>query len=105
MAHSSTPTPMGRKLMGLLRQVVADDDGKGLPAISHRLLIETPGWAIPKLYTVHLSPDDKGAFLASCRELPGVVAFGECEEDALSMVEEAIREALSAPRSSSDFPY
>jgi predicted RNase H-like HicB family nuclease len=105
MAHPGKPTPMGLKLMGLLRQVVADDAGQGLAAISHRLPVETPGWAAPRTYTVFLEPDDKGMFLVRCRELPGVVAFGENEEEALAEAEEAIREAVGAPRPSPDFPY
>ena len=105
MGHPSTPTPMGRKLMGLLRQVVADDAGTGLPALSHRLLVAAPGWTVPRTFTVYLSPYSKGTFLVTCRELPGVATFGDSEEEALSMAEEAIREALGAPRSSPDFPY
>ncbi|EYD74839.1 hypothetical protein Rumeso_03606 [Rubellimicrobium mesophilum DSM 19309] len=95
---------MGRKLMGLLRQVVADDDGQGLPALSHRLLIATPGWATARPYTVYLAPNERGEFLVTCRELPGITTFGEDEEEALAMAEQAIREAVGAPRPSSDFP-
>ena len=105
MAHPSKPTPTGRKLMGLLRQVVADDAGQGLPALSHRLLIETPGWPGPRAYTVYLAPDEKGTFLVTCRELPGIQTFGESEEEALAMAEQAIREAVGLPHPSSNFPY
>ena len=80
----------------LLRQAVATDDG--IAAISHRLPITPPDGGVPTTYTVHLAPDNKGTFLVTCRELPEVTTFGEDEEEALSMAEEAIREALEARR-------
>jgi antitoxin HicB len=36
--------------------------------------------------------------LVTCRELPEVVTFGETEEEALTMAEQAIEEAVAARR-------
>lgn len=105
MALPGKPTPMGRKLLGLLRQAVADDAGQGLPAMSHHVLIETPGWAVPRAYTVFLAPDEKGRFLVTCRELPGLRTFGEREDEALSRAEQAIREILGELPPSPDVPH
>jgi hypothetical protein len=105
MPQPSRPTPWGRKLIGLLREVVADKDGSGLPAISHRLPIATPDSAVPGMFTLDLSPDQQGAFLVVCREVPDLVLLAKTEEEALARAEQAIREAMHSPRASPDFPY
>lgn len=105
MAQSSRPTPWGRQLVRMLRQAVADEEGHGLPAISHRLPIATPDGKAPRIFTVDLSPDQEGTFLVTCREVPDVVMFTKDEEDALVRAEQAIREVLVARRSASDFPF
>ena len=105
MAQSGRPTPWGLELVRLLRQAVTDDDGSGLPAISHRLPIATLHSRVPAIFTLDLSPDQRGTFLVLCREVPDVVLFAEDEEEGLVRAEQAIREALEAQRSSADFPY
>lgn len=105
MAHSNKPTPWAREVVRLLRQVVTDDDGNGLPAISHRLPIVTPDSRAPAIFTLDLSPDQHGTFLVICREVPDIVLFAETEEEGLTKAEQAIRETLVVCRSSPDFPY
>ena len=105
MAQLSKPTPWGLKLVGLLRQAVTDSDGTGLPAISHRLAIAAPDCRAPAIFTLDLSPDQRGTFLVLCREVPDVVLFAETEEEGLTRAEQAIRDTLRAHRSSPDFPY
>ncbi len=51
--------------------------------------------AIP--YTVQLAPDEQGAFLVTCRELPDHLTFGKTEREALAMAEVAIGKALGFP--------
>ena len=105
MAHPFQPTSTGRRLIALLRQAVATDNGDGIAAISHRLPITVPDGALPTTFTVYLSPDERGAFLVTCRELPEITTFGEDEREALAMAEEAILEALAVQRGSPEFPY
>lgn len=105
MAQKNDPTPLGQRLVRLMRMASKKTDGVGLAAISHRLPIRHAANLPPKIYTVDLAPHDNGTFLVTCRELPEVATFGENEEEALAMAEIAIEEALSARRASPDFPY
>ena len=105
MAQHTNTTPLGRRLLGLMRIAIATDGDQGLAAISHRLPIALPGRNVPMTFTVHLAPDDKGTFLVTCRELPDLTTFGRDEEEALEMAEESIREAIAARQGSSDLPY
>lgn len=83
---------------------MADEEGHGLRAISHRLPVTTTDGVAPKIFTVDLAPNQEGTFLVTCRELPDVVMLAEDEEKGLVRAEQAIREALEAQRSSPDFP-
>lgn len=105
MAQTSKPTPWMRQLVSMMRRAVADDDGSGLPAMSHRLPIATSDGKAPTIFTLDLAPDQRGTFLVTCREVPDVVLFAEDEEEGLVRAEQAIREALETQRSSPDFPY
>lgn len=84
-----------RELVRLLRQAVADEEGSGLPVILHCLPIATPDGKAPRILTVDLAPDERGTFLATCRDLPDVVMFVEDEEEAFTSAELAIKEVLS----------
>ena len=48
------------------------------------------------MYTVILEPDDNGALLVTCPDLPEVTTFGEDQKDALRRADAAIEEALAA---------
>lgn len=104
MALSSRPTPGMRELVRLLRRAVADEDGCGLPAISHRLPIATPDGRAARIFTVDLTPDQRGTFLVACRELPNILMFVEGEEEALASAEQTIKEVLSDRHVAPDLP-
>ncbi|HEY3909206.1 MAG TPA: type II toxin-antitoxin system HicB family antitoxin [Stellaceae bacterium] len=48
------------------------------------------------MYAVILAPDDSGALLVTCPDLPEVTTFGEDQEDAMQRASDAIEEALAA---------
>ena len=98
MGHDSTP--LGRRMLRLMR-IAATGEGKfGLAALSHSIWIQLAANGPPTSYTVFLAPDQHGTFLVACRELPEVTTFGGSEEEALLMAELAIQEALGDRRSS-----
>lgn len=103
MPPTTDPSGAGLRFMGLLRTTI--EDGTALAALSHRVLVRPVphGPSIP--YTVYLAPDERGTFLVTCRELPDLLTFGEDEDEALSMAQIAIEEALGTRPSSADFPY
>jgi hypothetical protein len=80
---------MARRIVALLKQAVANDDGDGQAALPHRLQVKPPDREPPITCTVYLQPDTQGTFLVTCKELPDIRTFGETEE-ALRMVELAI---------------
>ena len=47
-------------------------------------------------YPVDLTPDDNDTILAVIPDVPGVVSFGETEDEALDNVEDALEAVLSA---------
>lgn len=99
---SRDSSPFTRKVIGLLKQVIASDAGE-MAAITYRLPMKSPGFEIATTFTVCLAPDEQGTFLVTCRELPEIITFGEDEEEALAQAEHAIAEVLAARRSSPDF--
>lgn len=48
------------------------------------------------MYPVIFTPDDNGALLVTCPDLPEVSTFGEDEEDGIQRAADAIEEALAA---------
>jgi antitoxin HicB len=48
------------------------------------------------MYKVILTPDDNGAVLVTCPDLPEITTFGEDAEDALHRASDAIEEGLAA---------
>ena len=105
MDQSGNPSQWARDLARRMSLTIISDDDFGLPAISHRLLIAAPGHAVPLTFTVDLSPDQRGTFLVTCREVPDVVIFAEDEDEALAGVEVAIKDALGSRPASPDSPY
>ena len=104
MPSTSKPSKVGLRFLGMLRNAIEVEDGTALAAICHRVLVQ-PVLSGPSMsYTVYLAPDDQGTFLVTCRELPDLLTFGEDEEEALSMAEIAIEEALRVRPSSANFP-
>lgn len=97
-------SPFTRKVIGLLKQVIANDDGCEMAALTHRLPLLVPGQESPTTFTVCLAPDDRGTFLVTCRELPEITTFGENEEEALAMAEATIATALAERRGVPDLP-
>src|SRR3712207_5069550 len=67
----------------LMRIAITTDGDQGLAAISHRLPITPAGSDLPVIFTVDLAPDDKGTFLVTCRELPGLTIEARDEDEAL----------------------
>ncbi len=76
MSEPLYPTQFGRTLVGALLGAVATDSHNKLPTLCHRVPVALPGSDRPAFYTVHLSPDQKGAFLASCAAFPDILMFG-----------------------------
>ena len=105
MGHDPDSTPLGRRMLRLMRIDAMGEGKSGLAALSHSIRIQNAANLPPTSYTVILASDDHGTFLVTCRELPEVTTFGENEEEALLMAELAIKEALGDRRSSPDFPY
>jgi predicted RNase H-like HicB family nuclease len=105
MTPKSKRTRTGLRFLGMLKNAINMDESGGAASLCHRLPVVPPGGDLPTTFTVYLTPDDQGIYLATCRELPAVVAFGESEEEALTRAEQVIQDALGGGRSSSDFPY
>ena len=89
----------------MLRNAIDTEPGTALSAISHRVLVQPRPGGPAISYTVYFAPDDQGTFLVTCRELPDLLTFGEDEDEALSMAEIALVEALGVRPSSADLPY
>ena len=94
MAQYGEPTPFALALVRRMRLSITADDDSGLPAISHRLPVAAPGGVAPLIFTVDLSPDQRGTFLVTCREVPEVLMFAEDEEKALAGAEQAIKDSF-----------
>ena len=91
-------TRVGRQFLGLLKNAIAMEDGAGLGSISYRLPVASCDGRPPLTYTVYLTPNEDGSFLATCRELPEVTVLATGEEEALSMAEQAIKDTLQGGR-------
>ncbi len=102
VAERETSSPYVQRVLALLRLVIAADEDTDMAALAHRVPIAAPGWDVPITFTVYLAPDEAGTFLASCRELPEVLTFGETEEEALAMAELAILDELAARQAAAD---
>ena len=105
MLPKSQPSSVGLRFLGMLRNAIDTEPGTAQAAISHRVLVQPRPGGPPISYTVYLAPDDRGTFLVTCRELPNLLTFGEDEDEALSMAQIALVEALGVRSSSADFPY
>ena len=105
MLPKSQPSSVGLRFLGMLRNAIDTEPGTAQAAISHRVLVQPRPGGPPISYTVYLAPDDRGTFLVTCRELPDLLTFGEDEDEALSMAEIALVQALGTRPSSADFPY
>ena len=105
MAAKNHSTPLGRRLVRLMRIAGTTAEGVCLAPLSHRIFLDHAVGHPPTSYNVDLAPDNAGTFLVTCRELPELLTFGENEEEALIMAHLAIEEALSARRSPPDFPH
>lgn len=103
MAQKHEPTPVNQKVLRLLRQAISTQDGAVLEGITHHLPVRPRGGGVPKTYIVCLAPDEHGAFVVTCRELPDLLIFGSTEEEALVNAEVVIREALADRRNSRGF--
>jgi predicted RNase H-like HicB family nuclease len=101
---ANTTTPLGRRLVRLMRMAGMTGQGVGLAPLSHRLFLPHEAGRPPSSFNVDLAPDDAGTFLVSCRELPEVMTFGRDEEEALEMARCAIMKALSARPAAPEFP-
>lgn len=98
MAQFSEPTPLSLCIVRMMSQAIAMKEEDGLALLSHRLPIQHVADRPPMTYTLDLVPDDHGAFLVTCRELPEVATSGDTEEQALVMAEQAIEKAVAARR-------
>jgi hypothetical protein len=67
----------------------------GLAAQTYRFFVPLLGTESSELYTVCLVQDDEGTCLATCREVPGVLVFGQSEGGALAAEQAAVEEALA----------
>lgn len=104
MTPKSRSTRTGRMFIGMMKSAIEMPNSHDQASLCHRLPVALPDGSPPITYTVDLAPDVRGTFLLTCRELPEVATFGETEEDALSMAELAIEEALATRRRSSNLP-
>ena len=105
MAQDDTSTPLSRRLLRLMRIAATPKAGLGVASLSHCIHIGPQNGRRAATYNIQLSPDDHGTFLVTCSELPEIATYGENEEEAMTMAQLAVEEALSTRRSSSDFPY
>ena len=104
MPPMSKPSSVGLRFLGMLKNAVESEDGLGLAALCQHILVQPPCGGPLVSYTVYVSPDVRGTFLVTCKELPDLRIDCENEEEALSLAEAAIREALGARPSSPDSP-
>ena len=105
MPSTSKPSKVGLRFLGMLRNAIEVEDGTALAAICHQVLVPPVSGGPMISYAVYLAPDKRGTFLVTCRELPDLLTFGEDEDEALSMAQIAIEEALGVRPSSANFPY
>ena len=95
MAWTTRPARFNLKLVrAVLKAVTRGEDCCGLAATSHHLLVTAPGTEQSDLYTVCLVQDDEGTCMATCREMPEVLAFDDSEGGAIAAAHAAIQNAL-----------
>jgi predicted RNase H-like HicB family nuclease len=94
MTPTSKPSSAGLRFLARLKNAIDKDEGTGMASLCHHLSVQPPASVLPLMYTVYLTPDHRGMFAVTCREFPDLKTFGEDEEEALSMAEIAIEEAL-----------
>lgn len=59
-----------------------------------------PDGGLPTVSTFTPTPFEHGLFMVTCLQLPGVVLFGDSEEDVLMLAHLAIKEVLAGRRGS-----
>ena len=96
MVWKSKPTRFNLKLVRAMRKALPLGDDLGMGTVRHRLSVSPPEGGPPRSYTVYLTCDDHGTYMALCCELPEVTAFAEDEGEVLRMTRQAVQEALAA---------
>ena len=96
MAWTTKPGRLNLKLVRAVLKAVAAGEDIGLPVVSHPVRVARPEGGSVVTYTVCLIRDDEGTYMVTCRELPEVLVFEQCERQALIAAQAAIRRALAA---------
>jgi hypothetical protein len=97
MAWKTKPVRFNLKLVRAVQKALArGEDCCGLTAASYHLFVMAPEAERPELYTISLVRDDEGTCMATCRELPEVLAFEDSEAKAIATAHAAIKDALAA---------
>jgi hypothetical protein len=86
------------KRIRALRKALAKGEDCGLETVFHQLSLTVPETDRAETYTVCLVHDEAGNYMATCRELPQVLAFDDSESGALAAARAAIKEAVAQIR-------
>ncbi len=101
MAHEIRPTALGEELVRMMQAGISSGEGGDIPVISHRIPVQLAASGPPTVFTVLLSPDEDGGFLATCGDVPDLIVYGADEAEALELAEMTIVEALGDEQSPS----
>ena len=94
MTPHSTPTALALDHVRAMKVAIGNDNGAGIAVLTHRLPIRSPDSVAPLTFTIDLAQDQNGLILATCREIPEVIAAADDESTALSLVHLEILAAL-----------
>lgn len=94
MTSANLPSLHALRLVQELKNAIDEEEGVGHDTLTRRLPVASPDGRLAATYTVDLTLDYDGVYLASCREVSEVFLTANSEEQALRLACMAILEAL-----------
>jgi predicted RNase H-like HicB family nuclease len=92
-------TLLGLEIVQRLKDCRRDANRLDFVTLCHRLSVGSPEGRAPLVYTIDLTCEPDGLYVATCRELPELIIGGDTEEEALAKVELHIEHLLAARHS------
>ena len=85
MPLTRSPTPAAFAVVQGLRNAVSNDTGQGRIALEHRVHMARPRSLPAMSYTGEISREPNGGYIATCREMPGLLVGAGTEAGALTL--------------------
>ena len=100
MTQNTGATPLGRSLIKMMSEAMSAQGGTRMAPMSHRIPVVLGPGRLPEVLTIDLAPTEQGAFLVTCREVPGMTTCSVDERQGLERAELIIQLALQSQMAS-----